>query len=302
MTTRALRAITTLLFLVTACSSATPTPATSPDASQAALPPIAIAGGSSVELHIMHELYAQVLASGYQVTRQPPSPDATSLLASLRDGEVDLSAVVVSEVSAAAGGGAGSDLELLRTQLGEEGLLLLEASDAARALGVAMRREDANEARIASVSDLIAAGSEITWGLPTDCETQTDCSALLGAYGVTLGDLIVSPVPMCAPESGTALNDGTVDASLVCTTQPEIERLNLLVLEDDGGALPAGTIAPVVRSDWLDAAPSEFASTIDTISREIDTDTLTALSVQVTLEQRTVADVAREWLEDNGLV
>ena len=251
----------------------------------------------------MNELYAQALeASGYEVTRRLPSPDATSIFGSLRDGEVDLSAVVVSEVSAAVGGSATSDLELLRTRLDEEGLVVLEASDAERALRVAMRREDADEGRIASVSDLIAAGGEVTWGLPGDCETRADCSALLDAFGLTVGDLIVSPVPMCAPESGTALNDGTVDASLVCTTQPEIERLNLLVLEDDSGALPAGTIAPIVRSDWLDAAPSEFASKIDTISREIDTDTLTALSVQVTLEQRTVADVAREWLEDNGLV
>ena len=156
--------------------------------------------------------------------------------------------------------------------------------------------------RIATISDLIAVGGELAWGLPTDCEAQPDCSALLGAYSLTVDDLIVSPVPMCAPESGTALNDGTVDVAVLCTTQPEIERLNLVVLDDDRGALPAGTIAPVVRSEWIEAAPVEFASTIDAVSTTIDTETLTALGVQVTLEQRAVADVAREWLEDNGLI
>lgn len=252
----------------------------------------------------MNELYAQVLeASGYEVTRGPPSSGATSLFESLRDGEVDLSAVVVSEVSAATGADpAASDLEDLRTRLGEEGLRLLEASRAERGLGVAMRREDADHTRIATVSDLIAVGGEVAWGLPTDCETQPDCSALLGAYALTIDDLVVSPVPMCAPESGTALNDGTVDASVLCTTQPEIERLNLVVLDDDRGALPAGTIAPVVRSEWVEAAPVEFASTIDAVSATIDTGTLIALGVQVTIEQRAVADVAREWLEDNGLI
>ena len=252
----------------------------------------------------MNELYGQVLeASGYDVTRGPPSPDATSLFGSLRDGEVDLSAVVVSEVSAAAGADpASSDLEVQRERLADEGLVVLEASHAERSLGVAMRQENADQAHMATVSDLTGADSEVTWGLPNDCETQAGCSELLGAYGLSLGDLIVSPVPMCTPESGTALNDGSVDASLVCTTQPEIERLNLLVLEDDLGAFAAGTIAPVVRADWLSAAPAQFASAIDAISAEIDTETLTALGVQVTLEQRAVADVAREWLEDNGLV
>lgn len=303
MTNRAPRALPALLF-ITACSLASPTPAASPEATEATPPPITVGSGTSVELQLMSELYAQVLeTSGYEVARLPQSPDATSLFASLRDGEVDLAAVVVSEMAVAARAGpAAADLEVLRTRLGEDGLSLLEASAAEWAFRVAMRREDADQARIATVSDLIAAGGEVTWGLPSDCETQAECSALLGAYGLTFDDLIVSPVPMCAPESGTALNDGAVDASLVCTTQPEIERLNLLVLDDDRGALPVGTIAPLARADWLDAAPVEFASTIDAISAEIDTETLTALGVQVAVEQRAVADVAREWLEDNGLI
>ena len=100
----------------------------------------------------MNEVYAQVLeASGYDVTREPPPSDATSLFESLRVGAIDLSAVVVSEVSAVTSvDPAASNLEDLRTRLGGEGLRLLEASGAERGLGVAMRREDADQARIAT--------------------------------------------------------------------------------------------------------------------------------------------------------
>ncbi|MBA2264235.1 MAG: hypothetical protein H0W98_00740 [Chloroflexi bacterium] len=304
MATRAHRALPMLFVLTAACSLAAPASPASPDASAPAPPPIVVGSGSSVELQLMSELYAQVLeASGYAVTRQAPSPDATSLFTSLRDGEADLAAVIVAELAQTTGADpAAADLEVLQTRLGEDGLSLLAPSRAERALGVAMRREDSDDAGVATISDLVMAGREVVWGLPSDCAAQADCSALLTAYGLTVDQLTVSPVPMCAPESGTALNDGTVDASLVCTTQPEIERANLLVLEDDRGAFPVGTIAPVVRADWLDAAPVEFAGEIDAINAEIDTDTLISLGVQVALEQRAVADVAREWLEDNGLI
>lgn len=304
MTNRAHRALPVLLVLTAACSPAAPTPAASPGASAPAPPPIVVGSGSAVDLQLMSELYAQILeASGYEVTRQPPSPDASSLFASLRDGEVDLAAVVVAELAPAVGANpAEADFEVLRTRLGDDGLSLLEPSRAERAIGVAMRREDADDAGVVSISDLVLAGGEVAWGLPSDCAEQADCSALLRAYGLTVDQLTVSPVPICAPESGSALNDGTVDASLVCTTQPEIERVNLVVLEDDRGAFPDGTIAPIVGGEWLDTAPADFAGRIDAINSEVDTETLTSLGVQVALEQRAVADVAREWLEDNGLI
>lgn len=303
MTNRAYRAVPALLF-ITACSLASPTPAASPETTEVAPPPITIGSGSSVDLQLMSELYAHILeASGYEVTRRSPSANATSLFASLRDGDVDLAAVVVAELAPAIGADPQeADLEVLRTQMRDDGLSLLDPSRAERAIGVAMRREDAEDAGIASISDLVMVGGEVGWGLPSECAAQADCSTLLSAYDLTFDQLTVSPVPICTPESGTALNDGTVDASLVCTTQPEIERVNLLVLEDDRGAFPVGTIAPIVRVAWLDAAPADLAGKIDAINAEIDTDTLTSLGVQVELEQRAVADVAREWLEDNGFI
>jgi osmoprotectant transport system substrate-binding protein len=302
MTTRARRAVPALLLLTAACS--VPAPATSPsdEATAAPIPRITVGSGPSVELQLMSELYAQVLeASGYVVTRKAPAADAAAVLGSLRDGDVDLAASVVSELAVASGGNPAAEIDGLRALLADDGLDLLQPSAAERALGVAMRREDADQAGIATISGLVAAG-DVTWGLPSDCAARAECSALAAAYGLALDQLTISPVPICTPESGTALNDGIVDASLVCTTQPEIERLNLLVLEDDRGALPLGTIAPVVRAEWLDAAPDEFDEVIDSISAAIDTDTLTSLGVQVALEERPVADVAREWLEDNGLI
>lgn len=304
MTTRTHRALPVLLVLTAACSLAAPTPAAPPDAPAPAPPPIAVGSGSSVDLQLMSEIYAQVLeASGHEVTRRPSSPDASSLVASLRDGEVELAAVVVAELAPVIGADpAEADLQVLRTMLADDGLSLLEPSGAERAIGVAMRREDADDAGVASISDLVMARGEITWGLPNECGAQAECSSLLSAYGLSVDQLTVSPRPICAPESGTALNDGTVNASLVCTTQPEIERFNLLVLEDDRGAFPVGTIAPVVGAAWLDAAPADFADRIEAINAEIDTETLTSLGVQVALEQRAVTDVAREWLEDNGFI
>lgn len=303
MTTRSRRAVPALLLLTAACTAVTPTASPSAEATAPPRPQIVVGSGPSVELQLMSELYAQVLsASGYDVARETPAADVPAVLASLRDGDVDLAAAVVTELATAGGTDPAVDLDRLRALLADDGLSLLEPSGAERALGVAMRREDADQAGIATISGLVTAGGEVTWGLPGDCAALAECAALVDAYGLALDQLAVSPVPMCTAESGTALNDGTADASLVCTTQPEIERLNLLVLEDDRGALPVGTIAPVARAEWLDAAPTEFAEAIAAISAAIDTHTLTSMGVQVALEGRAVADVAREWLEDNGLI
>jgi len=60
-------------------------------------------------------------------------------------------------------------------------------------------------------------------------------------------------------------------------------------------------IAPIVRTEWLDAAPSDFADILNEVSAAMDTETLTSLGVRVAVDQEAVEDVAADWLADNGL-
>ena len=136
----------------------------------------------------MTELYAQVLeASGYAVRREVPASDAAALLQSLRDGELDLGVSVLGDLAAAAGEDAAPDFEAIRDSLATDGLSLLEPSGAERGLGVAMRLEDAEEAGVATISDLLALGDEVRWGLPADCAAARECAALIDGTALRSG-------------------------------------------------------------------------------------------------------------------
>ena len=165
-----------------------------------------------------------------------------------------------------------------------------------------MRSDTAEEDGLTTTSDLAAVATDYVWGLPPECETNELCrGALEDAYGITFADLQIEPYAACDAPAAQALNDGLVDVAQLCSTQPDIERFNFVALEDDEQTQPAENIAPIVRTEWLDAAPSDFADILDEVSAAMDTETLLSLGVRVAVDQEAVADVAADWLSERGL-
>jgi osmoprotectant transport system substrate-binding protein len=93
-----------------------------------------------------------------------------------------------------------------------------------------------------------------------------------------------------------------VDVAELCSTQPAIGQFNFVVLEDDLSTQPAENLVPLVRTEFLDAAPADFAETLNAVSAAMTTESLARLGVEVSVQNRSVADVAAEWLEDEGLI
>ena len=115
-------------------------------------------------------------------------------------------------------------------------------------------------------------------------------------------DLDVESYAACDAPVAQALNDGVVDIAELCSTQPDIERFNFVVLEDDLQTQPSENIAPIVSTEWLESAPDDFADILNAVSAAMDTETLTSLGVSIAVDQEDVADVATQWLTDNGLI
>jgi osmoprotectant transport system substrate-binding protein len=143
----------------------------------------------------------------------------------------------------------------------------------------------------------------MVWGLPPECETNPLCGgALQDAYGIPFADLEIELLAACDAPIASALNDGVVDVAELCSTQPAIEQFNFVVLEDDKHTQPAENITPLVRSEFLEAAPDDFAATLNAVSAAMTTEMLTQLGVEVAVQNRDVAEVASQWLEDQGLL
>lgn len=98
-----------------------------------------------------------------------------------------------------------------------------------------------------------------------------------------------------------ALRDGQVDVSVGFSTDGRIEGFQLAVLEDDKQFFPAYHGVPIVRKALLDDAP-ELEDLLNALADRLDSETMISLNNMVDVEHKDVAEAAREWLVDEGLI
>jgi osmoprotectant transport system permease protein len=98
-----------------------------------------------------------------------------------------------------------------------------------------------------------------------------------------------------------ALEQGAADLVIGFATDWQIERLELVVLDDDLGYFPSYHAAPLVREALLRQHP-EVAPILDRLGGRIDDKMMRKLNFQVAVEQRSEAEVARAFLREQGLL
>ncbi|MDQ2941714.1 MAG: ABC transporter substrate-binding protein [Chloroflexota bacterium] len=293
----------------------------SPSQSAAAQKPkVTVGSADFYESTLVAEMYAQALeAKGYTVERKLVLGARKLTNDALKNGQLNLMPEYIGsdarELKAEATGDPQVTAANLKKALEPLGLTLLDVAPGQDQNGFVVRQETATKYKLKTLTDLAAVTDPLKWGLPPECKTNPSChQALLDSYGIDtnkLADakpsLVVSLKPCSAPMA-TALNtrnpDGSyaVDVAELCTTQPAIQQFNFVLLEDDKHSQPVDNMAPVVRKDLLDAAPPDFAETLNAISAKLTTDDLTALGVEIVGNHKTEADVAKKWLTDNGLI
>ncbi|SES06616.1 osmoprotectant transport system substrate-binding protein [Vreelandella subterranea] len=185
----------------------------------------------------------------------------------------------------------------------EKGLTWLEPSDANNTYALAMREDDAEERGIETLSDLADAVNneeDLTFALNAEFYAREDgWRPLMEAYDFRVGRGDVSRM-----DTGLvyqALRDEEVDVGLVFATDGRIPAFNFHVLEDDQGFFPAYALAPVVRTETLEANP-ELADQMNKLSALLNDATMAELNARVDVERVSIEDVAESFLEDNGLL
>jgi osmoprotectant transport system substrate-binding protein len=319
--TRMLALGASLLVLAGACGTGGGSPSAEPtaDASPSAQS-IRIGSAGFYESALVAEIYAQVLeAHGYTVDRQLQIGPRNVTFPALQSSQLDmmpeyigstLEYVVQDDGDPA--GEASNDtqatLDRLQARLDGRGLTVLGPTQAQDYDAFVMRPATAESLGISRMSDLAAHAQDLTWGLPPECEVNPLCAGQLeDPYAIDFDTLTVIELGACGGEIAAALGtagEGAVDIGLMCSTQPDIARLGLLLLEDDAGVTPAQNLAPIFRTAWLDAAggAQALAAILDPVSTALTTEELTELNVRVGLDQEDFDVVARDWLEESGLL
>jgi osmoprotectant transport system permease protein len=97
------------------------------------------------------------------------------------------------------------------------------------------------------------------------------------------------------------LEQGAADLVIGFATDWQIQKLDLVVLDDDRGYFPSYHAAPLVREARLKQHP-EIATVLNKLAGRIDDRAMRQLNLEVAVERRSEAEVARAFLQKERLI
>jgi osmoprotectant transport system substrate-binding protein len=265
------------------------------------------------ESQILAEVYAGALKSeGYDVSITA-STDREVLAPALEAGEVQMVPEYLGtfteflnikengpDTAAVANGDVEATLGQGQALAEKVGVTLLTPSPAADQNAYAVRGDFAREFGLVTMSDLAAlsATMDIRLGGPPECPQRPFCQpGLEGTYGMKIAEFV--PLDAGGPLSKTALSQGSIDVSVIFSSDGGVAANDFVVLVDDLALQQVDNIVPAVIST---SVTPELTAILNAVSAAITTDDLIAMNKAVDLDRRKPADVAAEFLAAKGLV
>ncbi|MGJ3250263.1 MAG: glycine betaine ABC transporter substrate-binding protein [Elainellaceae cyanobacterium] len=178
-------------------------------------------------------------------------------------------------------------------------LAVLEPTNFNNTYVLVMPKPQANELGIQTVSDLSNKASDLTFGTTQEFTERDDgLPGLKETYGGFNFEDVVALNPGLLY---SGIEEGEIDVTTGFGTDGQIAAYDLLVLEDDKNFWPPYPAAPIVRQEILDEYP-EIADALNQLSAMLDAETIRSLNWEVAGNSREPDEVAREFLEQSGLI
>ncbi|MDQ3044629.1 MAG: glycine/betaine ABC transporter, partial [Chloroflexota bacterium] len=287
-------------------------------------PTVTVGSKDFTEQVLINEMLAQLLENaGYDVERQLNLGGSTVVHQALTSGEIDtyieytgtaLLVVLEEEVpevsaspeaSAASGtpeaGNAVADAVYDAVVAGyqeEFDLVWLDPLGFNNTYTLALTRERATELGVTTISDLQEFDDELVFGATQEFLTRPDgLPGLEELYGLDFSE----ETGMDPGLVYQAVQSNDVDVISAFATDGRIPAFDLVTLEDDLSYFPPYFAAPVVRQELLDEDPA-VEEVLNSLAGLIDDETMAGLNLQVDEGGEEAEDVARAFLEEQGLV
>ena len=269
---------------------------------------IVVGGKNFTEQQIMSQMTAQLLqAKGFKVDVKAGMGSAV-LRQAQENGQIDVyweytgtSLITYNKINDRMS--AADTYAKVKELDATKGLVWLNPSKANNTYSLAMNQDDAKKQGIVSISDLAAkvkGGAKLTFASNAEFYARPDgLKPLEQAYGFEFPRESVKRM-----DTGLvyqALKEKQVDVGLVFATDGRIPAFNFVVLKDDKGFFPNYALTPVVRKQVLDANP-KLAEYLNALSAKLDDATMARLNASVDVDKKTVEDVAKTFLKEQGLV
>ncbi|MFF8291256.1 ABC transporter substrate-binding protein [Streptomyces sp. NPDC016309] len=276
---------------------------------------LVVGSAGFTEANVLAELYAQVLKDAGYSTSIKTVENRELYEPSLEKGDIDVvpeyAATLAEFLNAKVNGPkaveekpvASSDVTATVTALeklaGPRGLKVLPAGAAVDQNAFAVTREFAAKNKLRTLSDLGASRLKVRIAAGDECEVRPFCApGLKKAYGIDVAG--IDPKGVGTPQAKQAVKDGTDQLVLTTTTDATLDAFGLVLLEDDKKLQNADNVLPVVNAE--DAGSAEIAAALNKITKALTTADLVELNRKVDAERAKPADVAKAYLEAEGLI
>ena len=269
---------------------------------------IVVGSKNFTEQKVLGEIFAQGLAAaGYDVDTELNLGDEQTALQAVEDGQIDAYPEYTGTALGSFFDVKSSEIpkdpqqayEDAKAGFAKRNLTALPPTPFTSSNEVGLTKDKADELGVEKISDLEGKAQDLTlYGSP-ECRQREDC--LLGlqeVYGLEFAKF----VPVAIDLRHEVLEKGQADLSIVFTTDPQNERDDLVLLEDDEGMFPPYNSTLVVRDETIEEAGPDLAKVVEQVEQGLTGEVMSELNARVDLDKKTPKQVATEYLRESGLV
>ena len=164
--------------------------------------------------------------------------------------------------------------------------------------GLAVNKDIAEKYNLKTYSDLAKVSNNLIFGAEYDFfEREDGYKELQKVYNVDFKKKIDMDIGL----KYQAMKDKKIDVMVIFTTDGQLAISDVVVLEDDKKMYPSYRAGTVVRSEILSKYP-ELKPVLEKLNNILDDKTMADLNYQVESEGKKPEDVAREYLQEKGLL
>ena len=164
--------------------------------------------------------------------------------------------------------------------------------------GLAVNKDIAEKYNLKTYSDLAKVSNNLIFGAEYDFfEREDGYKELQKVYNMNFKKQIDMDIGL----KYQAMKDKKIDVMVIFTTDGQLAISDVVVLEDDKKIYPSYRAGTVIRSEILSEYP-ELKPVFEKLNNILDDKTMADLNYQVESEGKKPEDVAREYLQEKGLL
>jgi osmoprotectant transport system substrate-binding protein len=271
---------------------------------------ITIGSKNFTEQYILGELYAQALeANGFTVEKRLNLGSEQIADRALQGGEIDMypeytgtALVATLKDSEPAPDTPEATYERARELYSQRDPAdtMLTPADFNNSYGIVVNRDTAEEMNLQTLDDLAEASPELRFASYSEFQNRDDGYPNLKENYPAFDfedTIIVNDLNL----RYRGLAEDQADVGIGYLTDGQIASQDLAVMEDEKSIWPFYYPAPVVRSEVLEENP-EMEQVLNDVSASLDLETMQQLNSAVDIEQQEPEEVARQHLEETGLL